>query len=290
MKNEGLKVGLAGLLGCLFGTMLVWHYTHQWWAIIIAFPVSFLVGWIVCAPVSFFAAFPRACRVAVATSWRPDENTVPIIKGWLGIIVFSLGIVTTALLPCVLVTLLQRTLPDNFSTPPTLPAASFVAPVFGSLVMVLGIFLLISETLTMVLFVAFHPKLVDCPKVEFWVKLAKCFNSITLPFLVAYWAGKGLMLALGWFVIEVAPEIPGAMKTVALSLPRLIRAWANLTASNLRLTSGCAATIGLFICLWQNWPPVPGCLAGFVAGVALVGSAKLALRYLPRPTPQPVSA
>lgn len=274
MKNEGLKIGLAGMLGCLAGTTLVWHYTHEWWAIIVAFPTSFLVGWIACAPGPFFAAFPRAWQEI--RGWRLAPGV------WTR---FQFGLVS--LLVCAqLATPFLLLFLWGYKSAGKIDLTHddrMVGGILGFSIF-LGFGLLLGAVKTVeALFGKTREKDRDRAEVRnYWSALCR-YNLLTLPFLVVYWVCKGLMLAFGWFVVEVAPRIPGAIKALALFVPRLISAWANLTASNGRLTSSCAGVLGLFICLWQNWPPVPGCLTGFVAGIVLWGSAKLALRYLPQP-------
>ena len=67
--SEGLKIGLAGMVGCFLAVSLAWRWSGGVIMAILSLPAGFVAGWIAYAPISFFAAWPRAWRRA--TSWRP---------------------------------------------------------------------------------------------------------------------------------------------------------------------------------------------------------------------------
>lgn len=263
MKNEGPKIGLAGMLGCLVGTVLVWHYTHHAVATIVAFPITFVASWIAYAPRQFFAVFPKAYREV--SGWRPPSDIRNTAVGVFYVMLGAQGLLFWA-------PMLSVILAASFGLVPLEPVHP-LREIGGGLIIITGTCFLLWFVVTAAILGEDNDVLEeDIPEM---VWFAKRFNIITAPFGIAYYAI--------WAIIWLVKKLPQATLALARFLPRLIRAWAKLTASNGRLTSGCAGVLGLFICLWQNWPPVPGCLAGGMAGVTLWGSAKLALRYLPQP-------
>ncbi len=271
---DWLRIFLAATLGCLAGTALTWHYTQNWIATIVAFPMSFCISWIACAPKSFFGAFPKALE-ATAEFWREPGS-----RRWINystsILAINFGVWTTALL---FYTLTSWLTVGHLVLPPQDRDGNIIS---------LAMFVLTMVTIiNVIVFIVQMGEIgqrfpyINPDEEREWVGEVKKYNSFTLPFLAIYGTVK--------LLIYVTPRIPSAMRATALFFSGLIRAWVELTASNLRLTSGCGGVLGLFLCLWQNWSPIPGCLAGGVAGLALWGSAKLALRYC-QPEPQEVTA
>ncbi|MBI4136042.1 MAG: hypothetical protein HY481_00615 [Candidatus Vogelbacteria bacterium] len=275
--SEGLKIGLAGMIGCFLAVSLAWHWSGSAVIALLSLPVGFTAGWIAYAPLSFFAAFPRAWRRA--TAWRPPtgagDSILYSLPTALALTMVNLGLVVTA--PLVMF------VPDSENT-------------HHWHLLLIGLTMgLIIELVVVVLALADENTLINEPTSD-RVQAKKIrkfnlrYNILTIPF---FWIPLWLIKATLMIPAATVATVKGIAKVTAQTfafLIRFVRALALITASNGRLTSGTAAALSYGICLWQNWPPIPGCLAGFLAGLGLWGMAGLALRFLPAPRSATVSA
>ncbi|MBI2097670.1 MAG: hypothetical protein HYT46_01920 [Candidatus Vogelbacteria bacterium] len=276
--SEGLKIGLAGMVGCFLAVSLAWRWSGSVIIALLALPVGFITGWIAYAPISFFAALPRAWRRA--TTWRPPAG-------------FSADLMETSALAfsCLTATTFLGTfiwlteLDPEFNKGNKLGWRWFM---LGPCMFVFIFALATAETILC-------GQTMGREKIEetklrakrFW-KSNLYFNILTIPFFwIPLWLIKATLMIPAAAVATAKGIVKGVVQTLAF-LIRFIRVLAEITASNGRLTSGTAAILGTSVCLWQNWPPIPGCLAGFAAGLGLWGLSVLTLRFLPVPRPATV--
>ena len=265
-KSEGMKIGLAGMTGCLLALMFVWWWSGNMLVVMLSLPIGFLAGWVAYAPVAFFATWPHAWRRA--TSWRPSVMDRVMIRQVSAISFFLANIGLLVSLVPLLVMYLNEVQVSWLIL--------WIAPSVGLLLLTLG-------TISTIMMAAGD---IEAEKIEAQLDEARRlwhyairFNAPTILF---YWLPWCLIKGLIRIPATVVATLRGFVTFFNFTL-RFARALAEITASNGRLTSGLAAVIGTIICFSQNWPPVPGCLVGGVAGFALWGLAVLVLRYLPAP-------